>query len=537
MTRSVGPSEAPDAIVVGAGHNGLVAANLLADKGWDVVVLEAAETPGGAVRTEELTVPGFRHDLFSAFYPLAAASPVISNLHLEDHGLRWRRAPLVLANPTPGGPTAVLSTDLDVTAASLDRFHAGDGDAWRRLYAQWQHLNPAFVQALLAPFPPVRPASRLLGTLLRDGGVHELLRFVRFALLPARRMSDEHFGGEGGALLLGGNALHADLVPESAISGVYGWLLAMLGQEVGFPVPEGGAGRLTEALVSRLVASGGELRCGQHVDRIHVDHGRARGVSIEGGQTIFARRAVLADVAAPELYLRLIDRTELPDRILEDIATFEWDSSTFKVDWALDTPIAWSSPECRQAGTVHLADSVDHLSDVAHALATQKVPAQPFCVVGQQSMTDPSRMPAGTETAWAYAHLPRVIKRDDGPDGITGAWDGDDTAAFAARIEALIETRAPGFRATIKGRHIFSPVSMENADANLVGGALAGGTSKLHQELVFRPVPGLARSETPVAGLYLASASAHPGGGVHGACGSNAARAALLHARLTFGMR
>jgi phytoene dehydrogenase-like protein len=218
--------------------------------------------------------------------------------------------------------------------------------------------------------------------------------------------------------------------------------------------------------------------------------------------------------------------------VLDDIAGFEWDSSTFKVDWALDRPIEWAAPECRQAGTVHLADDLNHLSDMAHAIATHRVPARPFCVVGQQSMTDPSRMPPGTETAWAYAHLPRRIDSDNGPDNIRGDRHGDDSEAFAARIEAQIETYAPGFGRTILGRHLFTPTSMEGTDPNLDGGALAGGTTKLHQELVFRPIPGLARPETPIAGLYLASASAHPGGGVHGACGRNAARAALLHARI-----
>jgi phytoene dehydrogenase-like protein len=519
-------------VIIGAGHHGLVAANLLADRGWDVVVLEAASEPGGAVRTAELTVPGFHHDLFSAFYPLGAASPVLAGLNLEDHGLRWRRAPLVLANPTPGGPTAVLSTDLDITAASLDRFCPGDGDAWRALYGWWQRVNPPLTDALLGPFPPVRPAARLLSRLVRTGGLTEVIRFARFALLPVRQMAEQRFGGQGAALLLGGNALHADLLPEGAVSGVYGWLLTMLGQQLGFPVPEGGAGRITDALAGRLTTRGGLVRCGQRAVHIEVDHGRASGVRTAGGELIRARRAVLADVAAPHLYLDLLSPADLPRRVLDDIANFEWDSSTFKIDWALDRPIEWAAPECRQAGTVHLADDLTHLSDVAHAIATHRVPAQPFCVVGQQSMTDPSRMPPGTETAWAYAHLPRRIDSDNGPDNIRGDWDGGDSDTFAARIEARIEMYAPGFARTILGRHLFTPVRMEGADPNLDGGALAGGTTKLHQELVFRPIPGLARPETPIGGLYLASASAHPGGGVHGACGHNAARAALLHARV-----
>ncbi|MDQ2725930.1 MAG: NAD(P)/FAD-dependent oxidoreductase [Actinomycetota bacterium] len=540
MARSEGeaatpPSDLPssaDAVVIGAGPNGLVAANVLADRGWDVVVLEAADEPGGAVRTGELTVPGYHHDLFSAFYPLAVASPVFSRLHLEDHGLRWLRAPLALANPTPGGPTAVLSTDIDATAASLDRFASGDGVAWKKMYARWRQLSPHVVNALMAPFPPVGPATALLRRLVQAGGAAELTRFARFAMLPVRRMAEEVFAGEGAALLLAGNALHADLVPESALSGIYGWLLAMLGQEVGFPVPEGGAGGLTEALVARLARAGGELRCGQPAVGIEVLKGRARAVRTAGGETVLARHAVVADVDAPSLYLDLVGRAHLPPSLIEDVRSFEWDTSTIKVDWALTAPIPWSDAECRRAGTVHLADSLDHLSDVAHALATRRIPARPFCVVGQQSMTDPTRMPPGAETAWAYAHVPQRPKGDEGGDGLTGDWHGADGDRLAARMESVLEAQAPGFKELIVGRHVFTPASMQETDSNLVGGALAGGTAQIHQQLVFRPIPGLARAETPIDGLYLASASAHPGGGVHGACGHSAARAALHHAAL-----
>ncbi len=521
-----------DAVVVGAGHNGLVAAITLADRGWDVLVLEAEDQPGGAVRSGPLTLPGYEHDLFSGFYPLGFASPNIARLHLEDHGLRWRRAPLVVANPTPDGPTAVLSQDLDETAASLDAFAAGDGNGWRRLYRRWSRLDPHLIRAVMSPFPPLRPAARLVLRLVADGGPVEVLRFGRFAVLPVRRMGEEYFRGEGGTLLLAGNALHADLVPEAAVSGVYGWLLGMLGQQVGFPVPEGGAGRLTEALVRRLRVAGGELRCGARVEAVELRGGRASGVRTAGGERVAARRAVIADVDAPTLYRRLVGEDRLPPAFVEDLRRFQWDTSTVKVDWALRAPIPWQDEPCRRAGTIHLTDGIDHLSDVAHALAVREVPARPFCIVGQYSMADPTRMPPGAETAWAYAHVPQAPRRDAGDGGITGDWDGGDGERFADRIEAEMERAAPGFGRLVVGRHIFTPPGMHAADANLVGGAISGGTSQLHQQLVFRPVPGMARAETPVPGLYLGSSSAHPGGGVHGAPGHSAARAALIHATL-----
>jgi phytoene dehydrogenase-like protein len=521
-------ARAVDAVVIGAGHNGLVAANLLADRGWDVVVLESAPTPGGAVRTAELTVPGYHHDVFSAFYPLGFVSPALVDLHLEDHGLRWLRAPIVLAHPTEDGPTAVISTDPEVTAASLERFSPGDGDAWLGLYSRWCRLDPHLVRAVLDPFPPIRSLARSVLRLLGDGGPAEVLRFARFALLPVRRMGEELFGGEGARLLLAGNAAHADVAPDAAPSGLYGWLLSMLAQQVGFPVPAGGAGRLVEALVARLAAAGGELVCGSRVEAVCVRDRRAVGVRTANGEEVIARRAVIADVDAPSLYLRLVGEAHLPPGLVGDLRRFEWDPATLKVDWALSAPVPWADSECRQAGTVHLADSVAHIAGVAGDLASGTIPQRPYCVVGQQSMTDQSRMPPGCETLWAYAHLPRRVRSDTA--GLTGDWSGGDAESFADRIEAEIARRAPGFAELVVARHVASPADLEAADANLVGGSIGAGTSQLHQQLFFRPVPGLARGVTPIAGLYLASASAHPGPGVHGAPGRAAARAALRDA-------
>lgn len=519
------PARMVDAVVVGAGHNGLVAANLLAERGWEVTVLEAAPTPGGAVRTAELTVPGYHHDVFSAFFPLGFVSPALSELHLEDHGLRWLRAPLALAHPSGDGPTAVISTDPEVTAASLGRFSPGDADAWRALYRRWCRLDPFLLRTLLDPFPPVRSGTRLAARAVRDGGPTELLRTARFALLPVRRMGEELFSGEGGRLLLAGNAAHADAPPGAAPSGLYGWVLSMLAQQVGFPVPAGGAGALVGSLVRRLASVGGDLVCGTRVETVVVRDRRAVGVRTAGGEEVLARRAVIADVDAPSLYLRLVGEEHLPAGVLGDLRRFEWDPATIKVDWALSAPVPWADADCRRAGTVHLADSVEQLADVAGDLASGAIPQRPFCVVGQQSMTDPSRMPPGCETLWAYAHVPRRVRRD--PGGLTGDWSGGDAESFADRIEAEIARRAPGFAEVVVARHVASPVELEASDSNLVGGAIGAGTSQLHQQLVFRPLPGLARAATPVAGLYLASASAHPGPGVHGAPGRAAARAAL----------
>jgi phytoene dehydrogenase-like protein len=519
--------QAVDAVVVGAGPNGLVGANRLADAGWRVLVLEAQPEPGGAVRSGEITRPGFVHDLCSAFYPLGVASPVMRALELESYGLRWRWAPLVVAHPAADGRCAVLSTKLDETAASLDTFAAGDGDAWRDLYAEFARISDALLDAMTSPFPPVRAATRLAVTL----GPRDLLEFARQSLLSVRQIARDRFRGEGGALLLTGNALHSDVGPDAPPSGFLGWMLSSVGQQYGFPVPEGGASQLTAALVTRLEARGGVVRCGAPVSRVIVRGRRAVGVTLADGTSIDAPRGVLADVGAPALFRDLVGEEHLPARFVSDLARFRYDFATFKVDWALDGAIPWRTEPPHRAGTVHLADSMDFATQYSADLAMDRIPARPYVLLGQMNKADPTRSPAGTETVWAYSHVPMEPRADAG-GVLRGKWDADDVERFADRMEAEIEAHAPGFRARVSGRHVLPPPALEALDANLAGGALGGGTMAFSQQLVFRPVPGWGRAETPIRGLYLASASAHPGGGVHGACGANAARAALAAARV-----
>jgi phytoene dehydrogenase-like protein len=516
----------PDAVVIGAGPNGLVAANHLADRGWSVTVLESEAEPGGAVRSGELTLPGFVHDRFSAFYPLALASPPLRDLSLTDHGLRWRHAPLTLAHPLADGRCVSIAPDRLATAASVEGFAPGDGRRWLEMMDQWDRIEKPFLRALLGPFPPMRSSVDLIR---RMGGVGAL-RFLRHCLLPVRRMGEELFAGAGARLLLGGSALHADLCPEAAGSGLYGWLLCCLGQRYGFPVPEGGAEALTTALVARLQSRGGTVECGCRVRRVVIEGGRAIGVETADGEPFRATRAVLADVAAPALFLDLVGPDHLPAGFVADLELFHWDTATVKVDWALSRPVPWTAPEAAEAGTVHVADDFDNLTEFAAQLAMGRLPARPFLLFGQQSRADPDRSPPGTETAWAYTHVPRFVTEDAAGRITVARGSGQDgwLSHLVDRIEARVEELAPGFRDSILGRHVAGPEDLERADANLHGGAIGGGTAQIHQQLLFRPVPGTARAETPITGLFLASSSAHPGGGVHGAAGANAARAALM---------
>ncbi|MGX1494424.1 phytoene desaturase family protein [Streptomyces tendae] len=513
----------PDAVVIGAGPNGLVAANVLADAGWQVEVLEEQPEPGGAVRHDRGVDPDFVSDVFSSFYPLAAASPILAGLRLEEHGLRWSHAPSVVAHPLTDGRCALLDRDVEVTAASLEAFAPGDGDAWRRLHDIWEKLRPDLLGTLFTPFPPVRAGARLALRLRAAGG----LRMARSLVLPVRRLGEEEFHGEGGRVLLAGNALHADLAPESAGSGGFGWLMTMLGQTYGFPVPAGGSGALTDALVRRLRSLGGEVRCGQRIERVVVRGGRAVGVRTAAGDTVAARRAVLADLSVPALYGDLVEPEHLPAQLLDDLRRFQWDFATFKVDWALDGPVPWQAEQAARAGTVHLADGVDELTRFAAQLATREVPDRPFLLFGQMTTSDPSRSPQGTESAWAYTHVPHEIRADAADEGVTGSWNAKEQELMADRMERQVERFAPGFRRRIRARRVLAPPTLEAMDANLVGGAINGGTTAMHQQLFFRPVPGTGRPETPIPGLFLASSGAHPGGGVHGAPGANAARAAL----------
>src|SRR3954470_5656335 len=428
---------------------------MLASAGWDVVVLEAQPVPGGAVGTAELTnEPGFRHDWCSAFYPLSVTSPAMRAMELERYGVKWRRSPLVLAHPTLDGACVSLSEDIDETAASLDAFAPGDGDAWRDVYARWRRIRDPFVDALLgSTFPPVRAGARLAATLGRD-----FARFARFGLLPVRRFAEEEFEGAGAARLLAGAALHADLTPESPAGALFGWLLCCIGQESGWPVPEGGAGELAAALVRRFEAHGGKLITGARVDEVIVRRRRAVGVRTDGGRELPARRAVVATVAAPRLFLEMIPRDYVTSRMLADLRRrFQHDSATVKVDWALDAPIPWAHPDARRAATLHIAEGIDALTVHASELSRHLIPSRPFLLVGQYSMVDPTRAPDGAETAWAYTHTPQGPRGDAGPDGLTGSWDERETALFVDRIEAQVEELAPGFKALVRGRHVLTP--------------------------------------------------------------------------------
>jgi phytoene dehydrogenase-like protein len=501
-----------DAVVIGAGHNGLVAAALLADAGWDVLVLEAQDVPGGAVKSAELT-PGFISDLYSAFYPLSVASPALREMNLEDHGLRWTHAPAAVGHARDAEDTdaAVIYRDINRTAQELERHHTGDGQRWCDLFEQWQQIKKPLLETLFSPFPPVRGP---LG-LLRRLGTAEALRLAHLLLLPAGVMAQHLFDGDAARLLLLGNAMHADVPIDAPASGVMGYLLMMMAQDGGFPVPVGGAGQLTAALVRRAESTGARVECGRPVTSIEVSGERATAVRTADGATIRCRRAVIADTSAPQLYQKLLPPDSLPAAVRRGLDRFVWDTPVLKINYALDAKIPWRSKNLADAGTVHLGADHDGLIRWMADLNTRTLPENPFTVFGQMTTADPTRSAAGTESAWAYTHLPRGLADDQSADRL------------AARVDDVLEAHAPGFAGHVVGKTTQRPSDLEASDANLHAGAVNGGTSQLFQQLIFRPVPGFGRAETPLQNVFLGSAGASPGGGVHGVCGRNAARAAL----------
>jgi len=490
------------ALVIGAGPNGLAAAIRLAEAGCEVCVCEAQDAPGGAVRSEALTLPGFVHDTFSAVYPAGAASPVFARMPLARHGLEWVHPAICHTSPLPDGRAAALHRSVEDTAASLNGLSPGDGDAWASFVAPFVDAWEAVRDTMLAGFPPLIGPARLL----RARGPIDLLRFSRLLPESSASLAGRLFDSSGARAWLHGAAMHGDAPPDAAGSAIAGFYLNLLGHAVGWPSPRGGAGHLTDALAGYLGALGGTIRTRARVTRVLKQGDRVRGVELAGGERLEAD-IVIADV----MPLALVRMADLGGTYGSLLRRYRYGASTIKVDWALDGPIPWTNEATRRAGTVHLAGTEDELLDAVGTSHT-RLPQRPFLLLGQQSLADPTRAPAGKHTAWAYTH---------GPPGWRGGWDG-----HVERIEAQVERFAPGFRDLILARHVLDGDGLQARNENLVGGDVGGGSYVLRQ-VVFRPVPKLSPYSTPVRGLFLGSAATFPGGAVHGVGGDAAARAAL----------
>jgi phytoene dehydrogenase-like protein len=492
------------ALVIGAGHNGLLCAGTLAQAGWEVTVLEQGPHPGGAVHSTEGPLPGFVIDPCAGFFPLTRASPAFAAVDLEALGVEWVEPPIAMAHPLPDGRAVVLHRELEPTVASLEAVRPGAGRAWARLAAPLLRHQRLVRGTVLAPLPAVAPGLALALRLRRGG-----LELARLMAGSAADLGRGVLGGDEPAAWLGGSVAHSDLSPDAPGSAAVAFSLHLLGHMVGWPFPRGGAGRIADALVRRLTLAGGTVRCGSAVERVESSAGRVRGVVLADGATL-AGEVVVATVSVAPL-LRMLGPEALPRRLDDELRRWRYGLGTFKVDFALSGPVPWASEAARRAAVVHVSGTVGEQVEAARAAGRGEVPRRPSIVVGQHSLHDDTRAPPGQHSLYAYTHVPARYPDDD--------------SAVADLIEERIDALAPGFRGLVLGRTLRSPERLERDNPSLVGGDLGGGSVALDQLLLFRPAPRLARYRTPLRGLYVGSASTHPGPGVHGVPGAGAARA------------
>lgn len=481
---------------------------MLAKRGLRVLLLEAnPRRPGGALGSEEATLPGFVHDVGAAFFPFGKTSPAFKELDLEGHGLAWHHAPIESCHPAPDGSVACIARDPDVTARMFGSER--DGEAWKKLAAWHGRIEEHLLGFLLGPFPTLGPIFRM--------GLFNALRLGRVLSSSGRGLSRRLFETEAARRVLPGLALHVDVGPDDVFGAGLGYVLGLTATTGGYAVPRGGAQSLADTLLRILEGHGGRLRLGSRVEKIIVKGGRAEAVRLQGGEEIRATKAVLADTSAPMLLLQLLDEGHVPGRVVKRMRAFPHGWGTFKVDWALAGPVPWSHEEALQSAVVHAGDSLDDLSRFTKQVRSGALPDNPYLVIGQQSIVDPERAPRNQHTLWCYSRV---------PPNLEGGWEAA-KESFADRIDERIEGLAPGFQDKILHRRAVAPPDLEAMDANLVGGDLGGGSNAWHRQFIWRPVFPYFRYRMPVQGLYLCSSYAHPGAGVHGMCGYNAAHMAL----------
>lgn len=463
-----------DAVIVGAGPNGLAAAIELAREGWTVLVCEAGETVGGGARTQELTLPGFLHDICSAIHPLGVGSPFFRSLPLNQYGLEWIHPEIALAHPFDDGIPTLIYQSLDETVKGL----GNDGVAYRRLIqpfaSQWDKLAADILGPLR--IPPRHPFL--------------LAQFGLGALMPTTMLTHLLFKNPKTQAMFAGLAAHSFLPLERVVSSSFGMVLGILGHAFGWPMPRGGSQSIVNAMATYLTSLGGKIQTGFRVENL---------------EQLPSARAYVFDVTPRQLLH--IAGEHLPPGYRRKLENYRYGPGIFKIDWALREPIPWKAPECARAGTVHIGAALEEIALSERNAVYGSISEKPFVLLAQQSLFDSTRAPVGQHTGWAYCHVPN-----------------GSTVDMTERIEAQVERMAPGFRDIILARHTINTAQYEQYNANVIGGDINGGLQDLRQ-LFNRPTWQM--YSTPNPSIYLCSSSTPPGGGVHGMCGYHAARTVL----------
>ena len=471
------PSRAMHAAVIGSGPNGLAAAIVLAQAGLQVEVYEAQATIGGACRTMELTLPGFRHDIGSAVHPLGIGSPFLSTLPLDRYGLQWIHSPAALAHPLDDGNAALLYEDIAATANRL----GPDGLAWRGLMEPFATRWFDLADDILGPAIHI-PRHPFL-----------LARFGEHGILPAATVARRHFSNAPAQALFAGLAAHSFLSLHSPLSSAFGMVIGISAHAVGWPIPRGGAQSISDALAACLADLGGNIHTSSPVQKL---------------SDLSEAHLILADITPRQLLELSAGATHaFTPAYRRQLESYRYGPGVFKVDYALSAPIPWTAPDCAQAATVHLGGTLEDIAASESCISRGHIAERPFVLLSQPTLFDHSRAPAGKHIVWAYCHVPHGC-----------------TVDMLPRIEAQVERFAPGFKEIVLARHTSTPASLQQMNMNLIGGDINGGAITPRQ-FIFRPTPGEYRTSAPH--VYLCSSSTPPGGGVHGMCGFHAAQTAL----------
>ncbi len=468
------------AIIIGAGPNGLAAAITLAQAGISVKVIDKNPLIGGAVRSAELTLPGYIHDIGAAVCPLAVASPFFRKLPQDAMGSAWIRSPISLAHPFDDGSVALLFNSIEETAETLEK----DSSAYTKL------MNP-----IVDDWDGI--ADELLGTFRFTRHPISLIRFALKSLQSAMRLTENLFVGEKAKGFMAGLAAHSILPMEKRGSATFGVVLAALGHIYGWPIAAGGSQSISDGLAKHLRSLGGTIETGHLVRSI---------------DELPSDKTILLNVTPRQIVN--IAGNYLPGSYVRQLMKYHYGPGVFKIDWALNSPIPWSNKECLKAASIHIGGTIEEIASSERSVWKGEHPEKPFVILVQPSLFDSTRAPEGKHTAWAYCHVPNSSTYD-----------------MTSRIEAQIERFAPGFQEVILARSVMNTAMLEYDNPNLVGGDITGGAQELKQ-LIFRPTPRIVPYSTPLKNLFICSAATPPGAGVHGMCGFHAAQACLQSLKL-----